>query len=62
MALVWFTDKVNGGKVAVNPLHVVAIFTASEGELDGVTVISLVNGTIPVTESDIEVFAAINGA
>ena len=61
MSLVWFTDKVNNAKVAVNPEHVVAVFTAAEGELQGVTIISLVNGTIPVLETDLEVFSAING-
>lgn len=61
MSLVWFTDKVNNGKVAINPEHVVAVFTAAEGELEGTTIISLVNGTIPVAESDLEVITALNG-
>lgn len=59
--LVWFTDKVNKNKVAINPNHVVAVFTATQGELDGSTVISLLNGTIPVEETDLEVVTAING-
>jgi len=61
MSLVWFTDKVNNGKVAINSDHVVAVFTAAEGELEGTTIVSLVNGTIPVAESDLEVITALNG-
>ena len=62
MALVWFTDKVSTKKVAVNPEYVVAVFVAAEGELEGTTIISLINGTIPVAESDLEVVTAVNGA
>lgn len=62
MALVWFTDKVNNAKVAINPDHVVAVFTAAEGELQGTTIISLINGTIPVSEDNLEVVTALNGA
>lgn len=61
MKIVWFTDKMTSKKVAVNPEHVVAVFVASEGDLDGTTIISLVNGTIPVQESDLEVVTAITG-
>jgi hypothetical protein len=61
MALVWFTDKVNNTKVAINPAQVVAIFTAAEGDLQGTTIISLINGTIPVGETDLEVVTALNG-
>lgn len=60
MALVWFTDKVNNTKVAINPAQVVAIFTAAEGDLQGTTIISLINGTIPVAETDLEVVTALN--
>ena len=59
MALVWFTDKVSTKKVAVNPKYVVAVFVAAEGEMEGTTIISLINGTIPVAESDLEVVTAI---
>ena len=62
MALVWFTDKVSTKKVAVNPKYVVAVFVAAEGEMEGTTIISLINGTIPVAESDLEVVTAVNGA
>ena len=61
MSLVWFTDKVTQQKVAINPEYVVAVFTASEGELKDTTIISLVNGTIPVVETDIEVVASVSG-
>ena len=59
MALVWFTDKVSTKKVAINPKYVVAVFVAAEGEMEGTTIISLINGTIPVAESDLEVVTAI---
>ena len=62
MALVWFTDKVSTKKVAVNPKYVVAVFVAAEGEMEGTTIISLINGTIPVAESDLEVVTAVSGA
>ena len=62
MALVWFTDKVSTKKVAVNPKYVVAVFVAAEGEMEGTTIISLINGTIPVAESDLDVVTAVNGA
>ena len=61
MALVWFTDKVSTKKVAINPKYVVAVFVAAEGEMEGTTIISLINGTIPVAESDLEVVTAVNG-
>ena len=62
MALVWFTDKVSTKKVAINPEYVVAVFVAAEGEMEGTTIISLINGTIPVAESDLDVVTAVNGA
>lgn len=61
MALVWFTDKVTEKKVAINPEFVVAVFVAAEGDLAGSTIISLINGTIPVAETDLEVVSAVNG-
>ena len=33
MSLVWFTDAQTENKVAINPAHVVAVFTAIEGQI-----------------------------
>jgi len=62
MSLVWLTDASNGSKVAVNPKYVVAVFTPSEGPAEGKTVISLINGTIPVVENEIDVVAQFGAA
>lgn len=62
MSIVWLTEKNNNAKIAVNPEHVVAVFVASEGEMQGTTIVSLVNGTIPVAETDLEVVTLVNGA
>lgn len=61
MSLVWFTDHTTGSRVAVNPKYVIAVFTPKEGPAEGYTVISLINGTIPVEESELDVVTAING-
>lgn len=60
MSLVWLTDALNGNKVAVNPEYVVAVFTAKEGPAEGKTVISLINGTIPVEEDELQVVSVFN--
>ena len=62
MSLVWLTDASNGSKVAVNPKYVVAVFTPIEGPAEGKTVISLINGTIPVEENEIDVVARFGAA
>lgn len=61
MSLIWLSDAINGSKVAVNTDHVVAVFSAKDGELAGKTIVSLINGTVPVSETDLEVFTLING-
>ena len=61
MSLVWLSDAVNGGKVAINPDYVVAVFVAKEGQVEGKTIVSLINGTIPVDETDLEVVTLVNG-
>lgn len=60
MSLVWFTDGVTGKQVAINPTYVVAVFTATEGEAKGLTIISLVSGTIPVRDEQLDVVTALN--
>lgn len=61
MSLIWLTDGSTGNKVALNPKYVIAVFTATEGEAKGLTIISLVNGTVSVKETEIEVVTTING-
>ena len=57
--MIWFTD-VRKNKVAINPRHVVAVFTALEAEFMGKTVISLINGQLIVEEQDIEVVGMLS--
>lgn len=59
--LLHFTDAVSGNHIAVNPTAVVAVFTATEGEMKGKTVIGVTNGSIVVSESEVEVLGLING-
>jgi len=60
MSLYWFTDATNQGKVAINSEYVVAVFVAKEGPAEGKTIISLVNGTVPVDESELDVVSTLN--
>ena len=49
----------SGDRVAVNPEYVVAVFTAREGEMDGKTIINLINGQIAVEEDSVEVVGCL---
>ena len=60
--MIWLTDAKNEQKVAVNPEYVIAVFTGTEGEVEGKTVVSLINGTLFVNETDLEVVSALSGA
>ena len=59
--LLSFTD-VFGTNVFVNPEYVVAIFTAQDGEHEGKTAITLINGNVLVGDDLLEVVGAVNGA
>lgn len=59
--LVYFTDVVSKNQVAVNPKYVVAVFPVAEGELKGKTIISLVNGSVAVEQSQIDVVGVLQG-
>lgn len=61
MKMIWVTDVANNNKIAVNTDHVVAIFPAFEGDHIGKTVIGLINGSIIVDESDVELVGILNG-
>ena len=45
----------------INPTYVVAVFSASEGDMKGKTVIGLTNGNVVVDESQIDVVGVLQG-
>jgi hypothetical protein len=60
--LLGFTDALTNSSVAVNPGHVIAVFTApANTEIAGKTVINIPSGTIVVTEDYLTVVGRING-
>lgn len=59
--LVYFTDAVTKDKIAVNPKYVVVIFVANTGDHQGKTVISMINGSVVVEESQIDVVGILQG-
>ena len=62
MSLVWLTDATTNAKVAVNPKFVIAVFTPNDGPAEGKTVLSVINGSIPVNETELEVVQLFNSA
>jgi hypothetical protein len=58
--LKYVTDTTKKKKVAISSKHVVAVFEIPDGEHEGKTGINMVNGSIIVEESDIEVVAMFN--
>jgi hypothetical protein len=58
---VYFTDATSQQKIAINPDHVVAVFTVQEGDMKGKTAIGVVNGSVLVEESQIEVVGVLQG-
>ena len=59
--LVYFSDTVTKQQIAINPTYVVAVFSASEGDMKGKTVIGLTNGNVVVDESQIDVVGVLQG-
>ena len=59
--MIWLTDSKTEQKIAINPEYIIAVFTATEGEMEGKTFVSLINGNVVVEESDLEVVNLING-
>ena len=59
--LVYFTDAVSGNKIAINPTYVTGVFLATDEEHQGKTVISLLNGSFLVAESQLEAVGTIQG-
>jgi uncharacterized protein YlzI (FlbEa/FlbD family) len=61
--MLWFTETKSGNQLAVNPKYVVVAFCVSdEGEFFGKTGISMINGSIIVDDSLLEVVGQITGA
>ena len=59
--LVYFTDATSQQQIAINPKQVVAVFTVKEGEMQGKTAIGVINGSILVEESQVEVVGVLQG-
>lgn len=57
-----FTEAISNTSIAINPKHVVAVFSATEGEQKGKTVISIVNGNIAVQEDYLETVGRLTAA
>ena len=58
--LLTLTDKTTGNTLAVNPQHVVCLFTKTEND-EELTVINMLNGNLVVSESYIDVFGQLQG-
>ena len=59
--LIYFTDAVSGNKLAINPEYVTGVFIANDEENKGKTVLSLINGSFLVSESQIETVGVLQG-
>jgi hypothetical protein len=60
--LLGFTEVITNNTISVNPEYVVAVFTVVDGEHQGKTAISVINGNIIVQESYLDVVGNIRGA
>jgi hypothetical protein len=59
--LIYFTDAVSGNKLAINPEYVTGVFIANDEENKGKTVLSLINGSFLISESQIETVGVLQG-
>ena len=59
--LVYFTDAVTKNKIAINPSYVVGVFIANDEEHKGKTVLSLLNGSFLITESQLDAVGQLQG-
>jgi hypothetical protein len=57
--LLYFTDAITNQAIAINPTYITAVFVAADGDMKGKTVIGLVNGSVVVTESQVEAVGSI---
>jgi hypothetical protein len=60
MTMIYVTDATTKKKVAINPYYVTVVFEIVEGDNIGKTAVGLINGTIVVDESDLDVIASLN--
>lgn len=58
--MIYVTDTTTKKKVALNPQYVTVVFEIVEGDNLGKTAVGLINGTIVVDESDIDVVGLLN--
>ena len=59
--LVTFTEALSGNPIAINPTSVVAIFTATDGDQKGKTIIGVSNGSVFVNEEYNDVVGRLQG-
>jgi hypothetical protein len=59
--LIYFTDAITGNKLAINPEYVTGVFIANDEENKGKTVLSLINGSFLISESQIEAVGVLQG-
>jgi hypothetical protein len=60
--LLIFTDVNTGNPVAINPQHIVCVFTSKdEKTLLEATIINMLNGNVAVTEEYLEVVGRLQG-
>jgi hypothetical protein len=59
--LIYFTEAVSGNKLAINPKYVTGVFVANDEENKGKTVVSLLNGSFLIKESQIDAVGIIQG-
>jgi hypothetical protein len=59
--LIYFTDAITGNKLAINPEYVTGVFIANDEENKGKTVLSLINGSFLIAESQIEAVGVLQG-
>jgi hypothetical protein len=60
--LVLFTDATTGNAIAVNPSHVVVVFTNKSEEGFETTVVNTLTGNLLVKESYVDVIGQLQGA
>jgi hypothetical protein len=60
--LLYFTDAITKNNIAINPKFVVGVFRAVEGDVKDKTVISLINGSVVVEETETDVCGQISNA
>lgn len=60
--LLTFTESTTGQPVSINSDYIVAVFTAAEGDNAGKTVVGVINGSVVVDDSYLDVTGLIKAA